>query len=80
MPIAKAFDEARLPWAVLLAAATWTVAAIFWGSRIDAKLTTAVNDIEDIQTAVSLGILPRSDERIRALERRILEIERALKD
>ena len=51
------------------------LAVIAWGLKLESSLDATRTDITNLRIEVAKGILPRADERIKALEIRIAHLE-----
>ena len=52
------------------------VSVVAWGLKLEGELNHVRDKVYEVDVQISKGVLPRAEERIRYLERRLDELER----
>lgn len=59
----------------LILVLTFILSGLVWGMKLEGRYDDMEDDLDALQRQVGTGILPRAEERVRALERRVGNIE-----
>lgn len=66
-------------WSDVVAVATLLalfIGVLAWGLKLESELNAVRDDVMNVRGQVGNGILPRAEERIRELKRRVDELEK----
>jgi len=66
-------------WSDVVAVATLLalfIGVLAWGLKLESELNAVRDDVTNVRGQVGNGILPRAEERIRELKRRVDELEK----
>ena len=58
----------------VLLAATFIISGLVWGIKLEINQDAMERDIQRVEVEVAKGVLPRADERLRAIEARLIEL------
>lgn len=59
----------------LILVLTFILSGLIWGMKLEGRYDDMEDDLDQVQRQVGTGILPRAEERVRNLERRMTDVE-----